>query len=199
GGGTTRASRSEGLRVVSIFTCWASAGRAIRASSAATTAIRIGMRPFYIKITPSPRLTAAARTATITGSPRLRLRLAVPLSPAQPHEFADGLQPIEAERGALERGQARGGQRAPRVVAELLDEGLGRQRAVGAAAPVRHACLELAAVREAHAHPARERPGKRRVGIDHVAHARRQAQDALVPETRRRVGVDAHGAVEERR
>src|SRR2546427_4398674 len=43
------------------------------------------------------------------------------------HEFADGRQPIEAERGALERGKARGGQRAPRVVAELLDEGLGRR------------------------------------------------------------------------
>src|SRR5881397_291481 len=39
--------------------------------SAATTAIRIGIRPFYIKITPSPRLTAAARTAMFTGSPRL--------------------------------------------------------------------------------------------------------------------------------
>src|SRR5207247_4310133 len=88
--------------------------------------------------TGSPRLTAAARTATITGSPRLRLRLALPLSPAQPHEFADGLQPIEAERGALERGQARGGQRAPRVVAELLDEGPRRPRAAGAGAAGRH-------------------------------------------------------------
>src|SRR5207249_5598691 len=129
GGGTTRASRSEGLRVVSIFTCWASAGRAIRASSAATTAIRIDMRPFYIKITPSPRLTAAARTATITGSPRLRLPLALPLSPPQPQEFPAGPQPIEAPRSALERGQARGGPRAPRVVAGRLAAGRGRPRA----------------------------------------------------------------------
>src|SRR5207237_7993281 len=107
-----RASRSEGLRLVSIFTCWASAGGAgatTTASSTATIAIRMGMNPSYTKI--------AQRRAIARAS-----------AAAEDHELAHRLEAVEVEHGAFERGDPRGGQRtAPRVGAVLAD-GLTQDR-----------------------------------------------------------------------
>src|SRR5438876_2891771 len=176
-----RASRSEGLRPVSIFTCWASAGGAgatTTASSTATIAIRIGMTPSYTKI--------AQRRAIARAS-----------AAAEDHELAHRLEAVEVEHGAFERGDPRGGQRTPRVVAEFLDDGLGRQRALQPATAVRQARLELLPVPQAHTHPAGKALRKRRFGIHHVAHARGQREHARIVQVGGRVRVEADGAIDE--
>src|SRR5215470_3967443 len=172
-----RASRSAGLVVVSIFTCWAFAGGAgtmTTASRAARSTITIGIYPSYTKVLPL----ASSR---------------------QPHEFSDRLQAVELQHRLLERRHAGGRQRAPRIVAELLDQRLGRQWPLRAAAAVRHTCFELTPVLETHAHPTGKAPRKLRVGIDHVAHPIRQRENARILEPRRLIGVETYGAVDERR
>src|SRR5207237_7139651 len=120
-----RASRSEGLRLVSIFTCWASAGGAgatTTASSTATIAIRMGMNPSYTKI--------AQRRAIARAS-----------AAAEDHELAHRLEAVEVEHGAFERGDPRGGQSTTRVVAEFLVDGLGGARARRPDNDVEHASI----------------------------------------------------------